>query len=128
MILIDSSVWIDYLSERTSKNDRILEGLIESGNQAVLTGIILQEVLQGIKNERSFQLTKDWLVSFPFLEPGQETYSLAAQIFRKLASKRRVPSTIDFLLAALAIEHRMSLFTLDSDFKFIQEHTRLKLY
>lgn len=128
MVLVDSSVWIDYLGARTSAIDQKLETLIHPNNQVVITGLILQEVLQGIRNERSYQLTQKLLRRLPLAVPNIDTHILAAEIFRDLFLKGKTCSTIDAVLAALAIENRILLFTLDADFHIIQRHSDLKLF
>jgi predicted nucleic acid-binding protein len=126
--LVDSSVWIDYLSLETSKIGSQLETFIRPSNKAVITGVIFQEVLQGIRNRRSYQLTKKLMHRLPFLLPHAGTHVKAAEIFRDLVSRGKKPSTVDVLIAALAIEHRIPLFTMDSDFRFIEAHSALKLF
>lgn len=128
MVLVDSSVWIDYLSPQASKIDQKLEALIRPTNQVVITGIIFQEVLQGIRNPRSYELTQKLMRRLPFLVPDTETHVEAARLFRELSSKRKIPSTIDVLIAALALKNRIPLFTLDSDFRLIEAFSDLKLF
>ncbi len=127
MVLVDSSVWIEYLGPHTSRVDQKLEALIRPANQAVITGMIFQEVLQGIRNQRSYQLTRKLLSRFPFLIAGQETHVHAAEIFRSLSSKGRKPTTVDVFIASLAMENKIPLFTLDEDFRLIQS-LGLKLF
>lgn len=128
MVLVDSSVWIDYLGFQSSKVQLSLEALIRPSNQVVITGVIYQEVLQGIKNQRSFQLIRKLLEQLSFLIPNAQTHYQAAELFRSLASRGKINSTIDTLIAALAIQNRISLFTLDTDFRFIAQHSDLRLY
>ena len=128
MILIDSSVWIAFLGPRTSEVDSIVESLIRPTNQAVIAGVIFQEVLQGIKNERSFHLVEKLMGRLPILEPSKKIYLHAAEIFRNLASHGRNCTTVDVLIAALAIQYETRLFSLDTDFKAISKHTHLKFF
>lgn len=128
MILIDSSVWISFLNPRISETDSIVESLVRPSNQAVITGIIFQEVLQGIRSEKSFHLVQKLMRRLPFLEPDQKTYLKAAQVFRALATRGRSGTTVDVLIAALAIQYNARLFTLDRGFQVISEHTDLKLF
>ena len=128
MVLVDSSVWIDYLGHRPSKVEQRLEALLRPSNSAVITGIIFQEVLQGIKGERSFQLTHELLRKLPFLVPSLESHLRAARISHSLILKGRSPSSIDTLIAALAIENKIPLFTLDKGFSMIEAHTELELF
>lgn len=128
MVLVDSSVWIAYLGQRVSAVEARLESLIRPDNQVVITGIVFQEVLQGIPQARAFELTHELMGRLPFLLPSVETHRLAAELFRKFVKAGRVCSSIDVLIAALAIEHRCHLFTLDRDFHYIAEHSKLELH
>lgn len=128
MVLVDSSVWIQYLGPRASAVDQKLEALIRPVNRVVLTGIIFQEILQGIRSLQSHFLTQKLLSRFPFLIPGPQTHVKAAEIFRRLASKGKRPTTIDALIAALAFEHRIPLFTLDEGFRPMEAEAGLKLF
>ena len=128
MILVDSSIWIDYFSPRASEIDQKLETLIRPSNQVVITGIIFQEVLQGIRNPRSYQLTQKLMQRLPFLIPNTKIHLKAAEIFRELSAKGKIPSTVDVFIAALAIENGIPLFTLDKDFHFIEEYSDLELF
>lgn len=126
--MVDSSVWIDYLSLRISPVDQKLEALIHTNNQAVITCIVFQEILQGAKNQKSYELTKRLLGRLPMIFPTSQTHQRAAELFRKLVSARKTPTTVDVLIAALAIEKRIPLFTLDADFKSIQAYCELQLF
>ncbi len=128
MVLVDSSVWIAYLGPHVSPIDQKLENLIRPANQVLITGIVFQEILQGIRSLRSYQLTKKLLGRLPLLIPTQETHIKASEIFRALSEKGKKPTTIDTFIAALAIENRTPLFTLDTDFRIIETQTHLKLF
>ncbi|MBI4398497.1 MAG: PIN domain nuclease [Candidatus Omnitrophica bacterium] len=127
MILVDSSVWIDYFGLRHSKIEGKLEPLLLPYNQTAITGIILQEVLQGIRNERSYELTEELMSKLPCFMPDLETHRLAAQLYRKLASAGKKSTSIDCLIAALALQKNMALFTLDTGFHDIASHSPLDL-
>lgn len=128
MILVDSSIWIDFLSHKASKLGDEVERLIRPVNQTVVTGIIFQEVLQGIKNKKSFSLIEKLLGNLPFIYPDLHTHLKAAELFQNLSSKGIHCSTIDMLISALAVQHKFSLFTLDSDFERISAVIGLKLH
>ena len=68
MVLVDTSVWIDYFQAAESNHASALESLIRDNNRAMICGIILQEVLQGIRDDKSYTLTKDRLSRLPYLE------------------------------------------------------------
>ena len=90
MVLVDSSVWIQYLGPQNSGVEARLETLIQPTHQALITGVIFQEVLQGIRNPRSYELTKKLLGRLPFLIPSHVTHAKASEIFLLLT--RRVSS------------------------------------
>jgi hypothetical protein len=97
-------------------------------NKEALCGIVLQEVLQGIKDSKRFTATKARLQKLPYLVMGKEVYLAAAVLYRSLRAKGvTVPST-DTAIAAVAFLYRIPLFTRDEHFSIIAEHSRLKLY
>ena len=116
MILVDTSVWVDFLnSNRGSAGDE-LERLIGGNAPLVLAGVIVTEVLQGLKRDVA-EVTR-LLAGWPLIEPdGFATYAAAASIFREARRRGLTLSTVDALLAALAIEYNAALFTLDRDFE-----------
>jgi hypothetical protein len=128
MVLVDTTIWIDFFQHPSSHHADKLEKLIRDFNQAVLCGIVLQEILQGIRDIKSFTATKSRLQTLPYLDMGKEVYLAAATLYRSLRAKRiTVPST-DTAIASLAILHRVPLFTGDEHFSIIAEHSRLELY
>ncbi len=116
MILVDSSVWIDFLKSNRGRAGNELERLIRSGAPLVLAGVIVTEVLQGLK--RDVAKVARLLAGWPLIEPGGfATYAVAAGIFRQARQRGLTLSTVDALLASLAIEYQAALFTLDKDFE-----------
>lgn len=128
MILVDTSVWIDFF--RGSGSSRILQRLIEEEESLSLTGIHLTEVLQGIRDERVHETIKDHLLTFPiFLTNGIETYLHASDIFRSCRRRgKTIRKTVDCIIAAVAIENNLILLHNDQDFDQIAECTRLKVF
>ena len=128
MVLVDSSVWIEYLGTRESEVCIKMDELLKPNNRVVITGIIFQEILQGIRDPHSFEFVRKRLSQLPIILPTPDTHLRAAEIFRKLVSKGKTPSTIDVYLAALALEHGVLLFTLDRDFHRIADEFPLRLF
>ncbi len=126
MILVDTSVWVDFLnSSRGSAGDE-LERLIGANAPVVLAGLVVAEVLQGLK--RDVALVTRLLARWPLVEPGGfATYETAAAIFRQARGRGLTLSTVDALLAALAVEYNAALFTLDRDFERL-DFTGLRLH
>ena len=129
MILVDTSVWIDLFNHPDSPYAQRLKGLIEKDEGLCICDIILTEILQGIKDDRIFEEVKDSLLKFPIIKAvNVETYILAANIYR-LCRKKGKPlgKTIDALIAAVAIENNLALFSRDKDFVRIADCAGLKL-
>lgn len=128
MVVVDTSVWIDFFCTPDSPWATTLEQLIAEHNRVVLCGIVLQEILQGIRDDSTFALTRDRLCRLPFLQATRESHLQAADIYRRLRSRGiTVPST-DVAIAALAIDNQVELFSKDHHFNLIAEHSQLQLH
>lgn len=129
MVLVDTSVFIDFFKSRDTPQTRKLESIIES--HCCLTPIVFQELLQGAKDEQEFDLLRSFLTTQLFCYPlnNVETYQQAAKIFF-LARRKGITlrSTIDCLIAQIAIENDVPLLQDDRDFVEIAKITSLKLY
>ena len=127
MILVDSSVWIDFLSSSPGRAGRELRRMIEESEPIALTGVVVAEVLQGLTRDAG--AIEEFLGPWDMLEPtGFETYRAAAAIYRTARGKGVSLTTIDTLIAAIALEHHAGLFTLDRDFTRIALIAGLALY
>jgi len=127
VILVDSSVWIDFFSSSPGKAGRELRRMIEESEPFALTGVVVAEILQGLTRDSG--LIEQFLAQWDVIEPrGFETYRAAASIYRRARAKGFSLTTIDTLIAAIALESSASLFTLDHDFSRIALITGLKLY
>src|SRR5260370_28554090 len=127
MMMVDSSVWSDCFSYAPGRAGDELRGMIRDAEPFALTGVVVAEILQGLTREVS--RIEHYLSQWEMLEPGGfRTYREAAAIFPLARSKRPSLTTIDALIAAIALEHRASVFTLDKDFSRIARLTGLPLY
>jgi predicted nucleic acid-binding protein len=128
MVLVDTSIWIDFFQHPVSPQAGMLEDLIREHNRAVLCGIILQEVLQGIRDNKSHAATKERLRKLPYLDMSKEIHLAAASLYRSLRAKGITVPSADTSIAALAIVNHLPLYTKDDHFNIIAKHTRLELY
>lgn len=128
MVIVDTSIWIDFLQDSESIYQERLKNLIGDNNTAVICGIILQEVLQGIKDNKSYEITKQRLSKLPFIDTNKETYLHASALYRTLRSKGITVPSVDTTIAALAIQNKMPLFTKDEHFTIVAKHFKLRLY
>lgn len=116
MILVDTSVWVDFFNSNRSPAGDELDHLVRTNAPLAVAGVIVTEVVQGLKREAD-PVTR-LLASWPLLEPsGFATYVEAAWIYRQARARGLTVSTIDALIAELAIEYQAALFTLDKDFE-----------
>ena len=127
MILVDSSVWVDYFRGiQSAQTDRFYALL---GNEPVATGdLVLAEVLQGFGSAQDFNQAKKLLTSLPIIElVGGDIAIQAANNFRALRSLGvTVRKTIDTLIATSCIEKGLSLLYSDKDFDPFVEHLGLQ--
>jgi predicted nucleic acid-binding protein len=128
--IIDTSVWSEAL--RRKKNtvnsyETIVRKIIENDDEIVLLGIILQEILTGISNEKLFREIKDILDDFVFLDITKNDYIYASELSNKCRSKGIIAGSIDFLIASAAIRNELQLVTFDKDFFNISKHSDLKI-
>jgi predicted nucleic acid-binding protein len=130
MILVDTSVWIDFLRGANSRERHTLHRLIEEEEDIALTEIILTEILQGIKGDKDFQAVKNYLLEFPIYRPKNvETYLKAAKIYRECKKKgKTVRKTVDCIIAAICLENDLTLLHNDSDFDHIKVCTALRCF
>lgn len=128
MILVDSSVWIDYfrgsITTQTEKLDRLL------GSEPLAIGdLILTEVLQGFVDERDFNRVRKMLTALTLVELGGQGVAIqAARNFRALRNLGiTVRKTIDTLIATRCIESGYDLLHSDRDFDPFAHHLGLRV-
>lgn len=122
MYLIDTSVWLDYFRQRSNPVVAKFEAILEERLPYGITGVIYQEILQGADSQEDFSNLQTYLETQRFFHPLDPilTYRHAADLY--FLCRRRgltVRSTIDCLIAQIAIEHRLRLLHHDRDFTHI---------
>lgn len=128
MILVDTSVWIDYFRGRTTPQAALLDHLL--GRTPIAVGdLIAAELLQGVRDEREFDLLRSSLESFAHIPlVGYDLAVQAASNFRALRTLGvTVRKTIDVLIATRCIEDGLTLLHADHDFYPFETHLGLKV-
>jgi predicted nucleic acid-binding protein len=128
MVIVDSSVWIDFFCDVLNRETVWL-------NQAILrqdvglTSLILCEVLQGVRTEKQFREFGRDLQQFPVFDTGSKELAIAsARNFRILRQKGiTIRKTIDCIIATFCIEQGHELLHRDSDFSGFEEHLGLNV-
>jgi predicted nucleic acid-binding protein len=126
VIVVDSSIWIDFLNGRNAPHVRRLSTVL--GAEEVIVGdLMLCEVLQGLGSERAAQEVEALLRRFEIVPMAGDAIAVAAA--RNFRSLRRrgitVRKTIDLLIGTWCIENRMPLLHNDGDFRPMARHLGL---
>lgn len=127
-VLVDTSIWSRVLrSKRNDNSSKLLAELIEEGRVEII-GPIRQEILSGIASEKQFEELKTYLEAFPDIQLSTEDYVAAAHSFNLCRRKGIQGSHIDFLICAVAQNHKLSIYTADNDFHFYASVLPILLY
>ena len=125
MILVDTSVWIEVFRARRSLD---IEGTVDF-DEVVTCLPVIQEVLQGFRDERAYRLAREARFSLPIVESplGEDVFSDAVDLYRGARrSGLTVRSSVDCLIAACAIRHDLEVLHRDRDYPAIAEVSSLR--
>ena len=122
-ILVDTSVWVDFLNGYPSLEQATLAALLENDYDLCTCGVVVAEVFQGLRRDKGRDHLAQSFQELTYLDPsGVGLYFRAAEIYRLLRARGvTVRSTIDGLIAALAEENGAALLARDRDMKVILE-------
>ncbi len=121
MILVDTSVWIHVLRDKSGRISKAFRERTDSAT-IVFSHFIQLELLQGAKDEFEWRRLDEYLESQYYLEAGKETWRDAARIYFELRrSGITINSPVDCCIACLAMEARALLLHRDHDFERIAE-------
>jgi predicted nucleic acid-binding protein len=128
MILVDTSVWIDFLVGRDTPHVKSVESLIINREDICICGVVLTEVLQGIRDDKEYDNTKSIFSELIFLPMEEEAFLLAATIYRTCRSRGiTIRNSIDCMIAATCIQHSVGLLHNDRDFDLIASQFDLQI-
>lgn len=128
MILVDTSVWIDFFAGRDLPHVATLEHWIHNHQDLALCGIILTEILQGIADDTSHRRVRLYLKSLIMLPMPETVFERAADIYRKLRKAGiTVRKSNACIIAATVIEHHCQFIHNDKDFAGIAEYYPLRI-
>lgn len=127
MVLIDSETWIGFLGGSDEDVDNVRE-LIEERSRAVLCGVVLQEVLSGVRPEERRALVRQRLAALPFLEAGPEHFALAGALQARDRGAQAPLSPSAALLASHAMLDDVRLLTRDPALHRLAEDGSIRLY
>lgn len=124
MLVVDSSVWIDFFNNADEPAAQLLEHLLDKGEvKLVVPDLVLYEVLRGFRHERDYRQAQKLMQSLSIeTAGGSDTAMAAAQHYRSLRDQGiTVRSATDVLVAAFCIERGYALLHRDRDFDAFEE-------
>jgi len=128
MILVDSSVWIDYFNGRKTWQTDLLENIF-SNVPIIIGDLILTEILQGFRSDNDYKTAKSFLSDLLFRQMGGYQVAVqSAQNYRTLRKKGvTVRKTIDVIIGTYCILEDLTLLHDDRDFEPMVSHFSLKI-
>lgn len=122
-IIADTCIWIDFFRKPDSELTLHLKGLIRE-RKVTMTGMVLAEILQGIKSQKESRLVKESLDKLPYVEMSRDAWEKAGEISASLRRKGITIPLSDLIVASLAISEDCEVFTVDSHFEHVKELKR----
>ena len=129
MLVVDSSVWIDFFNNAEHPAVELLQQMLDHGEvRIVVPDLVLFEVLRGFRQEHSHRQARRLMESLSVEDTGGAALALvAAQHYRSLrAQGLTVRSGIDVLVASFCIENDYALLHRDRDFSAFETHRGLR--
>ncbi len=129
MVLVDSSVWIDFFNGSVTPQCDALDALL--GRELVLIGdLILTEVLQGFRTDSGYRQARTLLDPLTLYDlGGREVALAAADNYRYLRARGvTIRKTIDVIIASYCLQHDLDLLHSDRDFDAMERHLGLSVY
>ena len=121
-VILDTSVWIDYFRDGSSAEARDVSSLIAS-DRVVLVGIVYAELLRGARTPRDAETLAQSLEGLPYLEFDKHIWRYAGELLASLErTGQRIPVQ-DALIAAIAIQNDLAVFSHDRHFRRIADLT-----
>ncbi len=125
--MIDSSVWINYFSDKNYEFTPFIKELMEK-DQVYINGIIQIELLKGAKSEKNYRELKNSLNGLHFLEIDKGLFDSTSEAAFKLRKNGVTVPLTDLVIAIQCIENGLILVEEDRHFEYIRDHFDLKLY
>jgi hypothetical protein len=128
MIVVDTSVWIDYFNGRPTPEANLLDSLLERERLAI-GDLVLAELLQGFRSDLDFRRALDFLSAFEFLAMvGREVAVDSARNYRRLRARGvSVRKTIDVMIGTFCIQNGHQLLHADRDFDPMERYLGLSI-
>jgi predicted nucleic acid-binding protein len=130
-LFVDTSVWsLAFRRDQVSAAPevRVLRDALEGGDTIVVTGLVLQELLQGFSGPKARKDIIDRFAALPLLAPDRQDHIDAAELRNRCRRAGLQNGTIDAVIAQLCIRHGLTLLTTDNDFVLAARHCPLRVW
>ncbi|MBI2615805.1 MAG: PIN domain-containing protein [Gemmatimonadetes bacterium] len=130
-LFVDTSVWSLALrrdSPPLAPHVAFVRNALEAGDAVFTTGLVLQELLQGVSGPKFREAIVQRFAALPFLVPEREDHVRAATVHTACSHTGIQVTTLDTLLAALCIRHGLTMLSTDQDFAHIARIEPLKVW
>ena len=127
MILVDSSVWIDFFNGRDTTETTLL-GAFLSTDTICIGDIVLAEVLQGFRSDKDYRIARELLLELPIYQIMTPKLAIVgADNYRKLRKEGiTIRKSVDNWIATFCIENKLPFLFSDKDFNPFVEHLSLR--
>jgi predicted nucleic acid-binding protein len=126
LVIIDTSIWIDYFRKSDEKIIRLLDELILS-TRIITVDLVLGELIQGARTQNEVLILKKYFSFIEILSGNKSTWEKAGELSFSLKKKGKTIHINDCYIATHALDNKFSLFTKDAHFKIIKETFQLVL-
>ncbi len=129
-IVADTSVWIDFFNGQSNRQTSFLKKNLSEDRPIYFIPVIIQEILQGIKREESFEDILDLISGFPVMDTDPVVDAIeAARLYRSLRKRGiTIRKSNDCLIASICIRNDALLVFRDRDFDLIARHSPLQIF
>jgi predicted nucleic acid-binding protein len=129
-VIVDTCVWARFLRRNRERNDPLCVEVTRLVRQDAvqMLGCIRQEILAGAQPQEHFEQLKEYLRFYPNLPLDEEDDENAAGYYNTCRSKGVQGTSTDLLICAVAVRHRMRIFTTDPDFVEFAKHLPIELH
>jgi predicted nucleic acid-binding protein len=129
-LFVDTSVWSLAVRRDAPSGPFVAElaRAVNAGDQIVITGLVLQEILQGVSGPRQRDQILARFASLLLLQPGWNDHLNAADLFNRCRRAGVQIDTVDALFAQLCLRYDLTMLTADRDFHHMARHCALKIW
>lgn len=118
LVLVDTSVWIDYFLRKSSVLEKVLDSLLDKA-QAATAAIILAELTQGARGKKEIEKIKDHFKPLHWIQSNDDHWQAAGELSLQLRQTGRQINLTDCYIAGLAQSASATIFSLDKHFSWI---------